>query len=145
QHTDGGALLILDEPTTGLHFDDIRMLVGLLDRLVEQGNSLLVIEHNLEVMKCADYIIDLGPEAGNGGGEVVATGTPEAIAEVENSHTGRHLRSLLGDKGRMYCNEASFVGGNGSLRVAEDALLPKQASIANAICVRGAREHNLKN
>jgi len=88
-------LLILDEPTTGLHFDDVAMLVKVFERLVEQGNSLLVIEHNLEVIKCADHVIDLGPEAGTAGGLLVATGTPEEIAEVAGSHTGSFLKDVL--------------------------------------------------
>ncbi|HJN67344.1 MAG TPA: ABC-ATPase UvrA, partial [Pirellulales bacterium] len=88
---------ILDEPTTGLHFDDVRRLLAVLDLLVEQGNTVLVIEHNLEVIKTADWIIDLGPEGGAAGGEVVATGTPEEIARMPNNHTGQFLRTLLPD------------------------------------------------
>ena len=90
-----GDLFIFDEPTTGLHFDDIALLVRLFQRLVEAGNSIVVIEHNLEVMKCADWIIDLGPEGGEEGGRVVASGTPEEVAKVADSHTGRYLRELL--------------------------------------------------
>jgi excinuclease ABC subunit A len=88
-------LFIFDEPTTGLHFDDIAKLVSCFDTLIEAGNSLVVIEHNLDVIKCADHIIDLGPEAGNDGGEVVATGTPEELILNPLSHTGRYLRPLL--------------------------------------------------
>ncbi len=88
-------LFIFDEPTTGLHFDDVAMLLELFQRLVDRGHSLVVIEHNLEVIKCADWIIDLGPEAGDAGGEIVATGMPEQIAATRNSHTGRFLRRLL--------------------------------------------------
>ena len=91
-----GNLFIFDEPTTGLHFDDVSMLLGLFHRLVEHGHSIAVIEHNLEVIKCADWIVDLGPEAGEDGGEVVATGTPEEVATVERSHTGKFLREVLG-------------------------------------------------
>lgn len=91
----GKTLYVLDEPTTGLHFDDIRRLLEVLGRLVDRGNTVIVIEHNLEVIKCADWIIDLGPEGGEAGGHVVATGTPEAIAELEDNHTGRFLRSAL--------------------------------------------------
>ncbi|MEQ1761196.1 MAG: excinuclease ABC subunit UvrA [Vicinamibacterales bacterium] len=88
-------LYILDEPTTGLHFDDIAKLLAAFRKLVEAGHTLLVIEHNLDVIKTADYVIDLGPEGGDGGGEVVATGTPEQIVQVEASHTGRALRDVL--------------------------------------------------
>src|SRR5258707_7935609 len=90
-----GNLFIFDEPTTGLHFDDVAMLLQLFQRLVDRGHSLVVIEHNLEVIKSADWIVDLGPEAGDAGGEVVATGTPEQIARAENSHTGKFLRTVL--------------------------------------------------
>ena len=90
-----GDLFIFDEPTTGLHFDDIALLVRLFQRLVEAGNSIVVIEHNLEVMKCADWIIDLGPEGGEEGGQLVTSGTPEEVARMDNSHTGRFLRELL--------------------------------------------------
>ena len=86
-----GDLFIFDEPTTGLHFDDVAMLLRLFQRLVDRGHSIVVIEHNLEVIKCADWIVDLGPEAGDTGGEVVAFGTPEQIATKENSHTGKFL------------------------------------------------------
>jgi excinuclease ABC subunit A len=94
----GRTLYILDEPTTGLHFDDIRKLLEVLSRLVEKGNTVLVIEHNLDVIKCADNIIDLGPEGGDAGGEVVATGTPEDVARVEGSYTGEYLKSVLDGK-----------------------------------------------
>ena len=92
----GRTLYILDEPTTGLHFDDIEKLLEVLQRLVDAGNTVLVIEHNLDVIKPADWVIDLGPEGGDGGGASSATGTPEEVAEVEASHTGRFLRPLLG-------------------------------------------------
>ncbi len=91
----GRTLYILDEPTTGLHFDDVRKLLEVLHELVEHGNSVIVIEHNLDVIKTADWIIDIGPEGGDGGGEIVATGTPEQVADVEASHTGRYLKSML--------------------------------------------------
>jgi excinuclease ABC subunit A len=90
-------LYILDEPTTGLHFDDIAKLLTAFKKLVEAGHTLVVIEHNLDVIKTADYVIDLGPEGGEGGGEVVAIGTPEQVAQVEASHTGRALRQVLAD------------------------------------------------
>jgi excinuclease ABC subunit A len=91
----GRTLYILDEPTTGLHFDDINKLLGVLNRLVEQGNTVVVIEHNLDVIKCADYIVDLGPEGGDDGGYVVATGTPEAVARNKKSYTGQFLKKVL--------------------------------------------------
>jgi excinuclease ABC subunit A len=88
-------LYILDEPTTGLHFDDVRTLVRVLNRLVDQGNTVVVVEHNLEVIKTSDYVIDLGPEGGERGGKIVAVGAPEAIARNRRSHTGRYLRQVL--------------------------------------------------
>src|SRR4029078_6218990 len=88
-------LYILDEPTTGLHFDDIAKLLAAFRKLVEAGHTLLVIEHNLDVIKTADYVIDLGPEGGDGGGEVVTSGTPEQVAQVEASYTGHALRPVL--------------------------------------------------
>ena len=91
----GRTLYILDEPTTGLHFEDVRKLLEVLHELVEAGNTVVVIEHNLDVVKTADWIIDIGPEGGDGGGTVVATGTPEDVAEVEASHTGRYLKPML--------------------------------------------------
>ena len=91
----GHTMYMLDEPTTGLHFEDVRKLLGVLGRLVDQGNTVVVIEHNLDVVKTADWIIDLGPEGGSGGGRIVAEGTPEQVAEVPESHTGRYLRSML--------------------------------------------------
>ncbi|MDA1051579.1 MAG: excinuclease ABC subunit UvrA [Planctomycetota bacterium] len=91
----GKTLYLLDEPTTGLHFDDIRRLLDVLNRLVDRGNTVIVIEHNLDVIKCADWLIDLGPEGGEGGGQIIATGTPEEVASQEASHTGRYLKPLL--------------------------------------------------
>ena len=92
-------LYILDEPTTGLHFEDIRMLLKVLQRLIERGNTVIVIEHNLDVIKTADWIIDLGPEGGDKGGTIVATGTPEEIASVKTSYTGLFLNPMLRKKG----------------------------------------------
>ncbi|MEM6887423.1 MAG: excinuclease ABC subunit A, partial [Pseudomonadota bacterium] len=91
----GRTLYILDEPTTGLHFEDVRKLLDVLHELVEQGNSVIVIEHNLDVVKTADHIIDIGPEGGDGGGRVVATGTPEELVDVAESYTGRYLKPML--------------------------------------------------
>ncbi|MBO4363303.1 MAG: excinuclease ABC subunit UvrA [Clostridia bacterium] len=95
----GKTVYILDEPTTGLHTDDVKRLIGILQRLTEGGNTVIVIEHNLDVIKNADYIIDLGPEGGDGGGTVVCTGTPEEVAECENSYTGMFLKKILAEKG----------------------------------------------
>jgi len=91
----GSTLYILDEPTTGLHFEDVAKLLGVLNRLVEQGNTVIVIEHNLDVIKTADWIIDMGPEGGVGGGEVIAFGTPEDVASAASSHTGKYLKGIL--------------------------------------------------
>ena len=92
----GNTLYILDEPTTGLHFHDIQLLLDVLNRLADHGNSVVVIEHNLDVIKTADWIVDLGPEGGDGGGEIIAEGTPEEVAKVKGSHTGRFLKPMLG-------------------------------------------------
>ncbi len=94
----GRTVYVLDEPTTGLHFEDIRKLLGVLGRLVDSGNTVIVIEHNLDVIKTADWVIDMGPEGGSGGGRVVAEGSPESVAAVSESHTGRFLRPLLGSR-----------------------------------------------
>jgi excinuclease ABC subunit A len=91
----GQTLYILDEPTTGLHFHDIAQLLDVLHRLRDDGNTVVVIEHNLDVVKTADWVIDLGPEGGSGGGHIVATGTPEQIIKVKTSHTVRFLKPLL--------------------------------------------------
>ncbi len=96
----GRTLYILDEPTTGLHFEDVRKLLEVLHELVEQGNTVVVIEHNLDVIKTADWLIDIGPEGGDGGGEIVAVGTPEQVAAVERSHTGRYLKQMLTPRGK---------------------------------------------
>ncbi|MCW1913296.1 excinuclease ABC subunit UvrA [Luteolibacter sp. GHJ8] len=126
-------LLILDEPTTGLHFSDIERLLGVFQRLVDAGHSLLVIEHNLDVIKCADWILDLGPEAGAQGGQLVGQGTPEQIAAME-TETSRYLQPMLAPR------------DVGSARLKEEPMLPQPlAKQANVISLRGAREHNLKN
>ncbi|MEQ8208101.1 MAG: excinuclease ABC subunit UvrA, partial [Woeseia sp.] len=91
----GSTLYILDEPTTGLHFYDIEQLLAVLHRLRDRGNTIVVIEHNLDVVKTADWVIDLGPEGGDGGGEIIAFGTPEQVAANKNSFTGDYLRPLL--------------------------------------------------
>jgi len=91
----GRTLYVLDEPTTGLHFDDVKRLLAVLSRLVDAGNTVLVIEHNLDVIKTADYVIDLGPEGGAQGGEIIAAGTPEEVAAVARSYTGQFLADIL--------------------------------------------------
>lgn len=133
----GRTLYLLDEPTTGLHFADIQKLLNVLNRLVDNGNTVIVIEHNLEVIKTADYLIDLGPEGGDEGGWIVATGTPEQVAQKENSYTGRFLREVLEqgrgrDAGRQPPAEGKRERGRGG------------EGENNKIVVRGAREHNLK-
>ena len=95
KRSNGKAFYILDEPTTGLHSEDIATLIQVLDRLVEQGNTIVVIEHNLDVIKTADYIIDLGPEGGAGGGTILAKGRPEEVAKVADSYTGQYLKAKL--------------------------------------------------
>ncbi len=133
----GGAgtdLLLLDEPTTGLHFDDIALLLKLLQRLVDGGASLIVIEHNLDVIQCADWVLDLGPEAGAGGGRLVFAGTPEDLARCPDSWTGRHLADKFASRGAPVALRESAVPYGSST-----------ARPANAITIRGAREHNLKN
>ncbi len=136
-----GNLLILDEPTTGLHFDDVRTLMGVLQRLADAGHSLFIIEHNLDVIRCADWVIDLGPEAGDGGGRVVCAGTPEAVARRREGHTGRFLRDALAAArgGRARATEAAAAP---VLREAGPEYL---AGGANAIRIRGARHHNLRD
>ncbi|MCW1884036.1 excinuclease ABC subunit UvrA [Luteolibacter flavescens] len=127
-----GKLLILDEPTTGLHFSDIERLLGVFQRLVDAGHSLLVIEHNLDVIKCADWILDLGPEAGAKGGKLVAEGSPEHIATLD-TETARFLKPMLqGEVARI-------------VTPAKSASAPLIAPSTNTISLRGAREHNLKN
>ena len=149
-----GNLFIFDEPTTGLHFDDVATLLQVFQRLVNAGHSVVVIEHNLDVIKCADWIVDLGPEAGDDGGEVVGTGTPEQIAKIEKSHTGRFLKAVIPAGRDASCkalreSERSFVyARDDSHELAQAAETPPRFKINgtnNAIGIHGAREHNLKN
>lgn len=130
-------LFLLDEPTTGLHFDDIALLVKLLQRLTNEGHSILVIEHNIEIIKCADWVIDLGPEAGAGGGSLVIAGTPEEVAACEESWTGRYLSDVLGGESRVAEARASY---GSKISTGVNPLLSE-----HSISIRGAREHNLKN
>ncbi len=99
RRSNGRTLYILDEPTTGLHIADIHKLLEVLQRLVDAGDTVLVIEHNLDVIKTADHIIDMGPEGGDRGGQIVALGTPEQVAEVAESYTGQYLKKVLGGEG----------------------------------------------
>jgi excinuclease ABC subunit A len=95
KRSNGRSIYVLDEPTTGLHFEDVRKLLLVLNGLVDKGNTVIVIEHNLDVIKSADWIVDLGPEGGSGGGEIVAVGTPEQVARNKKSHTGTFLKETL--------------------------------------------------
>ena len=132
-------LFIFDEPTTGLHFDDIGKLLAALQRLVDSGNTVLVIEHNMDVVKTADWVIDLGPEGGDGGGRVVATGPPAEVAKNVESHTGRFLKLYLGKSGRLKPSRSLPAG------VAESTASFPRAAISDVITLKGAREHNLKD
>jgi excinuclease ABC subunit A len=131
-----GTLFIFDEPTTGLHFHDIERLLWAFNQLIDQGHSVVVIEHNLEVIKCADHIIDLGPEGGDRGGEIVATGTPAEIASVARSHTGVFLGPYLKGTGAPFAPVLENVAAQHAVPASVDA---------NAIAIVGAKEHNLKN
>ena len=105
----GRTMYILDEPTTGLHFADVQKLLDVLDRLVRMGNTVVVIEHNMDVIRNSDWIIDLGPEGGEAGGQIVCTGTPEQVAEVPESHTGRYLLRALAAKRRGRTQPSSDI------------------------------------
>jgi excinuclease ABC subunit A len=106
-------LFLFDEPTTGLHFEDVRVLLEVFQRLVDAGHSVLVVEHNLDVIKSADWVIDLGPGAGDEGGSVVAQGTPEEVARCDASHTGRYLRDLPGARSLAPPASADSTGAGG--------------------------------
>jgi excinuclease ABC subunit A len=114
----GQTFYILDEPTTGLHFEDVRLLLHVLHRLVDRGNTVVVIEHNLEVVKTADWIIDLGPEGGTRGGTVVAAGSPESVADVAASHTGRYLKPVVAQPTRPRASRLRAVSSGGAVRSA---------------------------
>ncbi|MCZ2399440.1 MAG: ATP-binding cassette domain-containing protein [Phycisphaerae bacterium] len=136
----GRTLYVLDEPTTGLHFEDIRKLLAVLHGFVDAGNTVIVIEHNLDVIKTADWVIDLGPEGGAGGGRIVAAGTPEQVAAVTGSHTGEALRGVLSSACRVQGHEWQKPVGVDSELAAQNATLDTPA-----VFVRGARENNLKD
>ncbi len=132
-HERSHTLFLFDEPTTGLHFDDVRVLLQVFQRLVDAGHSVLVIEHNLDVIKCADWVIDLGPDAGDRGGQIVAQGTPEEVAKCKASHTGGFLRDML------------RVPYSVKQERKPRQLLDATRNTEHAISIHGAREHNLKN
>jgi excinuclease ABC subunit A len=132
-------LFIFDEPTTGLHFDDIGILLAALQRLVNCGNTVLVIEHNMDVVKTADWVIDLGPEGGDDGGDIVAAGTPEEISKFDKSHTGHFLSAYLENSGRLKRRKEKAG------RAAESLPGFDIPQLSNAIALKGAREHNLKD
>ena len=136
----GRTLYVLDEPTTGLHFDDIRKLLAVLHGFVDAGNTVVVIEHNLDVLKTADWIIDLGPEGGEEGGYIVAEGTPEEVAACEASYTGQALRDVLQRE-----NVGTWERGNGPGGERRSHLPTFPRSHADAVTVVGARQHNLKD
>ena len=134
----GRTLYLLDEPTTGLHFADIELLLKVLHDFVDAGNTVLVVEHNLDVIKTADWIIDLGPKGGAGGGRIVACGTPEEVASIAESHTGRALAPLLG----IDANRHAARQGAASKRRSQERA--SRRAKPTHITVRGARQHNLK-
>jgi excinuclease ABC subunit A len=142
----GRTLYLLDEPTTGLHFADIQLLLTVLHGFVEAGNTVLVVEHNTEVIKTADWIIDLGPEGGAGGGQIIATGTPEQVAENPASFTGQVLKRWLAKRGKGEREKGRRGEGEKSSPPAPLSPFPTppRAELAKAIKVRGARQHNLK-
>ncbi len=115
----GRTLYILDEPTTGLHFHDVAKLLEVLHELADAGNTVVVIEHNLEVIKTADWILDMGPEGGDGGGRIVAEGTPEEVARVKESYTGAYLKGLLGRRGGGVGAHKAGGSGRGKREAAE--------------------------
>ncbi len=137
----GKTLYILDEPTTGLHFEDVNKLLTILHRLVDEGNTVVVVEHNLEVINSADYLIDLGPEGGIDGGQIVAVGTPEEVKNISESYTGQALHGEY-DLWKSLESEQS-VKENGD--IAQDLLDQKQSEMRKSIIVQGAGENNLKN
>ncbi|MDR1485766.1 MAG: excinuclease ABC subunit UvrA [Planctomycetaceae bacterium] len=139
----GKTLYLLDEPTTGLHFADIKMLLGVLHEFVEAGNTVLVVEHNLDVIKTADWIIDLGLEGGEAGGRIVAVGTPEMIVQCENSYTGKALKKYFNKTFALSQSGSSVSIGAKKSQHSQTQTQHQQKS--GAVIVRGASEHNLKN
>ncbi|WP_295885637.1 excinuclease ABC subunit UvrA [uncultured Thiohalocapsa sp.] len=147
-----GLLLLLDEPTTGLHFDDIATLLRAFRRLIDAGHSLVVIEHNLDLIRAADWLVDLGPEGGDGGGNIVCTGTPVDVARHETSHTGKALRALGTSIEARGARAARRVADSAGHYIAEETVVaaplelrPSKPDHQNAILIKHAREHNLKD
>jgi excinuclease ABC subunit A len=124
----GRTVYVLDEPTTGLHFDDVAKLLGVLNRLVDAGNTVIVIEHSLDVIKTADWVIDLGPEGGSGGGHIVAAGTPEEVARAAQSHTGRFLKSVLRTQGSTRRAKPTAPASTAKARQTKDVVGPKRTT-----------------
>ncbi len=149
----GRTLYVLDEPTTGLHFDDIRKLLAVLHGFVDAGNTVVVIEHNLDVVKTADWVIDLGPEGGEGGGRIVAEGTPEEVAACAASHTGAALREVLAlcrsdacsDKCKVQSEQSGAAESTPAQKASHSAFAIRRSSFADEVRVVGARQHNLKD
>jgi excinuclease ABC subunit A len=134
-------LFIFDEPTTGLHFDDIRKLLSALQALVTAGHTVLLIEHNMDVVKTADWVIDLGPEGGKEGGRVVVAGPPEEVARHRGSHTAQFLKKYLGRKGRLATKGLETK----DKRLRPETVAEPSSHLSRAVAIQGAREHNLKN
>ena len=145
----GRTVYLLDEPTTGLHFADIHRLLNVLQGFVNNGNTVIVVEHNLDVIKTADWVIDLGPEGGSGGGRIVCSGTPEEIAACDESHTGRALRAVLGSKVSTPLRlRESKTSSKGSLRTTETQRMIRASALFDTqkeITIRGAAQHNLQH
>ena len=130
----GRTLYLLDEPTTGLHFADVQLLLQVLHGFVEAGNTVLVVEHNLDVIKTADWVVDIGPEGGQGGGRIVASGTPETVAKTPSSHTGKALAPVLG----MRRKPATARNSGAKIQRSPKAKLAKEINVV------GAEAHNLR-
>jgi excinuclease ABC subunit A len=140
-----GTLFIFDEPTTGLHFHDIERLLWAFNELIDQGHSVVVIEHNMEVVKCADHIIDLGPEGGDGGGQIIAAGTPAEVARIESSHTGIYLRPHLAKSASPPFAPVLEKSSRFKACPEHSRMVQSSRDDENAITIVGAKEHNLKN
>ena len=142
----GKTVYLLDEPTTGLHFADVDMLLKVLHGFADAGNTVIVVEHNLDVLKTADWLIDLGPEGGSGGGKIIAAGTPEDVAACKQSHTGRALRSMLfSGEPKASTGGAKGRGLRAKKKDASKSLSPEPSTLSQSIHIRGAAQHNLQH